>query len=96
MSGAEITVDVVHAVPAEQVTRRVVLPDDATVADALAASGLAGQVTPAGVGIWGRPVEPGAALRDGDRVEVYRPLTADPKEARRARARRAARDEQSR
>jgi putative ubiquitin-RnfH superfamily antitoxin RatB of RatAB toxin-antitoxin module len=48
-------------------------------------------LTAAGVGIWGGPAEPDASLRDGDRVELYRPLTADPKDARRSRAKRAAR-----
>lgn len=37
------------------------------------------------VGVWGRVVEPSAFLGDGDRVEIYRPLAADPKSARRAR-----------
>lgn len=40
------------------------------------------------VGIFGRRVEPGQILADGDRVELYRPLLADPKQARRRRARR--------
>ncbi len=64
------------------------LPAGATVAQALAASGLAAAFpqlggNPAPVGIWGRRVEPGDALRDQDRVEVYRPLQVDPKESRR-------------
>ena len=37
------------------------------------------------VGIFGRVMEADTVLRDGDRVEIYRPLEADPKEARRAR-----------
>ena len=36
-------------------------------------------------GIWGRPCAPGAALQDGDRVEIWRPLRVDPKRARRER-----------
>lgn len=91
MSGVEIEVDVVHAAHVEQVVRRVSLPSGATVGDALSASGFAGEVTAAGVGIWGRPAELDATLRGGDRVELYRPLTADPKDARRSRAKRAAR-----
>jgi len=39
------------------------------------------------VGIFGKVVEEDAPLTDGDRVEIYRPLAADPKEARRRRAR---------
>jgi putative ubiquitin-RnfH superfamily antitoxin RatB of RatAB toxin-antitoxin module len=59
-----------------------------TVADAIAASGMttafpAAHAGPAGV--WGRSVEPAHLLRDGDRVEVYRPLRVDPKVARRER-----------
>jgi putative ubiquitin-RnfH superfamily antitoxin RatB of RatAB toxin-antitoxin module len=37
-------------------------------------------------GIFGKPVATSAMLRDGDRVEIYRPLKIDPKEARRRRA----------
>jgi putative ubiquitin-RnfH superfamily antitoxin RatB of RatAB toxin-antitoxin module len=39
------------------------------------------------VGIFGRVTQPGTPVRDGDRIEIYRPLAADPKEARRARSR---------
>jgi hypothetical protein len=38
-------------------------------------------------GVWGKRVTPDYVLREGDRVEIYRPLLADPKEARRRRAR---------
>ena len=37
-------------------------------------------------GVWGRIQPPHYALREGDRIEIYRPLKADPKQARRARA----------
>ncbi len=40
------------------------------------------------VGVWGKVRPPDFALRDGDRVELYRPLKADPKVARRDNARR--------
>lgn len=39
------------------------------------------------LGIWGRACAPATALRDGDRLEIYRPLKVDPKEARRQRYR---------
>jgi len=39
------------------------------------------------LGIWGRACAAASALRDGDRLEVYRPLKVDPKEARRQRYR---------
>ena len=62
----------------------VTLPSGSCVADALDASGL---VLPldAPCGLWGEAVPRDALLRDGDRVEVYRALTVDPKVARRER-----------
>ena len=60
------------------------LPAGATVRDALAAAGIDAQR----VGIFGKRVSADARLADGDRVEVYRPLQIDPKQARRQRARR--------
>ncbi len=44
------------------------------------------EVDLANVGIFGNKVSPEQVLRDGDRVEIYRPLLADPKEVRRQRA----------
>lgn len=68
------------------------LPRGATVADALARSGLPARhgLAPAAlaVGIWGRSAALDDVLGDRDRVEIYRPLTVDPKEARRQRFRR--------
>ena len=68
------------------------LEPGATVADALCASGLQARYphTPLDalpVGIWGVFCQRGDALRDRDRVELYRPLLVDPKEARRRRQR---------
>lgn len=68
------------------------LPAGATVADALRASGLAQRhgLPDEGLrlGIWCKGRDPASELRDRDRVEVYRPLTVDPKEARRLRYKR--------
>lgn len=61
------------------------LPAGATVESALRASGW--QVSGAGVGVWGRRCTLQHPLHEGDRVELYRPLEVDPKEARRARDR---------
>lgn len=58
------------------------LPAGATVRDALALS----QMKAAAVGIFGKRVGLETKLADGDRVEIYRPLAMDPKEARRRRA----------
>lgn len=65
------------------------LPQGACVADALQYPGLQG-LLPArdadqNVGIWGKRVPPHQPLADGDRLELYRPLTVDPMEARRTR-----------
>jgi len=90
----EISVEVVLALPRRQEARRVALPEDATVADALAASGLGRdfpQLDVSRLGIYGKRTTPGSRVRDGDRVEIYRPLKVDPMQNRinRARARRA-------
>lgn len=63
------------------------LPAGATVAQALQASGLLGQVQANRwmVGVWRRKAELTQVLRDQDRVEAYRPLLVDPKVARRER-----------
>jgi uncharacterized protein len=65
------------------------LPAGATVAEALAASGLLERhgLPSAGLrlGVWSKPRETGSLLRSGDRIEIYRPLRVDPKEARRQR-----------
>lgn len=69
------------------------LPVDTSVAAALADPVVAARLRELGVdastvGIWGRKVTPEQTLRDGDRLEMYRPLTVDPKLARRERFRR--------
>jgi hypothetical protein len=79
-----VTVEVVLALPDRQTLRRVVLPEGSTVEDALAASGLAREPRRA-VGIYGKEVPERTIVRDGDRVEIYRPLRADPKDLRRLR-----------
>jgi len=68
------------------------LPEGTTLEQALRASGLAARhpgvdLTALKLGIWGRNSSLDETLRDGDRVEVYRPLQVDPKEARRLRYR---------
>jgi uncharacterized protein len=87
-----IVVEVVYAQsPERQVLRSLRLAEGASAAEALAASGLfeacpeLRQSEPQ-IGIHGRLIERDTALRDGDRVEIYRPLEVDPKEARRSRA----------
>ena len=90
-----IVVEVAYAEPGRQFLRRVGLADGATVADAIAASGIerdAGIVAAdQACGIWSKAVQRDAPVHDGDRVEIYRPLVIDPKESRRRRAERARR-----
>jgi uncharacterized protein len=85
---ARLRVEVVEA-HADRLRRaQLELEDGATVRAALAATGRTGVRA---VGIHGRRVALDTPLADGDRVEIYRPLRADPKEARRQRALRRAR-----
>lgn len=89
MSASRILVEVVYALPERQLLRRVTLKHGSSVGDALAASGLLEEfpeIVSAPLGIYGASVQPGAVLRDRDRVEIYRPLRVDPKEIRRRRA----------
>ncbi|MDZ7668956.1 MAG: RnfH family protein [Gammaproteobacteria bacterium] len=86
-----VAVEVVYALPEAQYVERLSLPAGATVADALDAvrgrppfDTLALEQMPAG--IFGDRVERGRCLQPGDRVEVYRELIIDPREARRRRA----------
>ncbi len=86
-----IRVQVCHALPDTAFLENLRLPEGSTIAAAMAASGLAARfpdldLSQAKVGIFGKLKTPDTRLRDGDRVEVYRPLEADPKETRRRRA----------
>jgi len=86
-----IAVSVVYALLERATEIELTLPSGATVADALEKSGLTDlhpEIDPmrCPVGVFGRRVQRHRVLADGDRVEVYRPLVAEPKEARRRRA----------
>lgn len=88
-----IRVEVVYALRDEQVLLALEVEEGTTVGRAIEVSGLLQRfreidLTRARVGIFGRPTRLDARLKEGDRVEVYRPLIADPKTARRTRARR--------
>lgn len=83
-----ILVEVVHAQPGRQLVLAVELPVGATAGDAVRCSGIAGHfpgldVERAPLGIYGRRVAREHVLGAGDRVEIYRALSADPKEVRR-------------
>lgn len=87
----QIAVEVVYARPGRAWRITLDLPAAATVAEALAAADLPARipglvVDPACLAIHGRTVGIEETLRDGDRVEVLRPLLIDPMQARRRRA----------
>lgn len=91
MPGREIAVEVVYADPVRQALIALRVPDGSNVEQALAISGIydrfpSDNLAQAPTGIWGRTVARTQRLRDGDRVELYRPLKMDPREARRRRA----------
>ena len=91
--GGMVDVEVVYC-PRPGVTdsTRLQLAATETVAGAVQASGVLQRhgldAALLRMGVWNHAREPGAALRHGDRVEIYRPLTVDPKEARRLRYKR--------
>lgn len=90
-NGGHIQVEVVYAMPDKQELVALQMPTGSTLAEAVAESGLAEmfdnfELDPSRVGIFGKKSTLDQVLRDGDRVEIYRPLIADPKEVRRQRA----------
>ncbi|POU03807.1 MULTISPECIES: RnfH family protein [Enterobacteriaceae] len=90
----DIRVEVAYALPEKQYLQRVTLSEGATVEEAINASGLLElrsdiDLAKNKVGIFSRPAKLADAVQDGDRVEIYRPLIADPKELRRKRAEKA-------
>ena len=90
----QLTVEVVYALPAEQVLLSVTLPFGSTVRDALERAGIHRhcpeiELSTCRVGIYGKACSRDNVLTDGDRVEIYRSLSAEPKQARHARVRHA-------
>jgi uncharacterized protein len=91
MNAANINVEVVYALPMQQPLLQVRLAEGATVEDAIRASGVLDafpeiDLAKNKVGIFSKLVKLDEKVRDKDRVEIYRPLIADPKEVRRKRA----------
>ena len=85
-----VTVTVVYCAPDMEDICEVSLPPGSTVGDAVEMSGVTAR-HPAlratvDAGVWGRRCSLDRVLTAGDRVEIYRPLSIDPKEARRLRA----------
>ncbi len=87
----KIDVEVAYALPHEQVILEVTINLGGTVGDAITHSGILAtypeiDLAVNKVGVFGKITKMSAVLREGDRVEIYRPLIADPKEVRRQRA----------
>jgi len=86
-----IDIEVCYALPEKQELVRVKLPLGATLLQALEASGLLLKHSEIDLkknkfGVFAKLSKPDSVLRDRDRVEIYRPLIADPKEVRKQRA----------
>jgi uncharacterized protein len=86
----KIRVEVVYALPQEQTLLALTVPAGTTAAEAVRLSGIAGKhpeidLPGARLGIFGKHIKPDTLLRERDRVEIYRPLVADPKDVRRRR-----------
>lgn len=91
-SGVEtrITIEVVYATPGRQTLIEIDVATGTTAGEAIALSGIRAahpeiELAGARVGIFSRLAPLDAVLREGDRVEIYRPLHAGPREARRRR-----------
>ncbi|NJC99372.1 RnfH family protein [Candidatus Erwinia dacicola] len=90
----DIVVEVAYALPDKQYLYRVKVPEGSSVEQAIIASGLLEirsdiSLQENKVGIFSRPVKLHDEVQSGDRIEIYRPLIADPKDLRRQRAERA-------
>jgi putative ubiquitin-RnfH superfamily antitoxin RatB of RatAB toxin-antitoxin module len=94
-----IVAEVVYALPQKQYLQRVTLEEGSTIEQAIQASGLLAlrddiDLSKNKVGIYSRPAKLQDIVHDGDRVEIYRPLIADPKELRRQRAEKSAQNKE--
>ncbi|MCH8538187.1 MAG: RnfH family protein [Alkalimonas sp.] len=89
-----VTIEVVYALPERQSLLTINVPANCTVQQAIVRSGILDmypdiELENQKVGIWSRAVKMTDRVKAGDRVELYRPLIADPKELRRRRAEKA-------
>ena len=91
MSDEKIKIELVYALPAEQTLLKLEVPRGATIAEAVRLSGILDKYPEIDLekgkfGIFGKLSKTDVVLREKDRIEIYRPLIADPKEVRRKRA----------
>ncbi|MET1219908.1 MAG: RnfH family protein [Glaciecola sp.] len=88
------SIEVVYGTPEKQEIKTLTVPDETTVETAIGLSNIQQtfpeiDLTENKVGIWNRTCRLSDVVKDGDRIEIYRPLIADPKEVRRLRAEKA-------
>jgi putative ubiquitin-RnfH superfamily antitoxin RatB of RatAB toxin-antitoxin module len=88
---SDINIEVTYALPEKQFLLSVKVAEGTTIEDAIIASGILTlrsdiDLKKNKVGIYSRPAKLGDVVQEGDRIEIYRPLIADPKELRRKRA----------
>ena len=91
MSSPHIMVEVAYALPHEQLIIPITMPPEVNAEAAIAASGILDKfpeidLSVNQIGIFGKLSKLDAPLRNLDRIEIYRPLIADPKEVRKQRA----------
>lgn len=91
MSSANIRVEVIYALPAQQEIISLTVPEGTCVQDAIEQSGVLAKhpeidLKKNKLGIFAKLSKPDTILRDRDRIEIYRPLIADPKQVRKQRA----------
>ena len=90
----QISIEIVYGVPEKQQLLSLVIDEGATVEQAIETSAIADlfpeiDLAINKVGIWNRAVKLTEIVKDLDRIEIYRPLIADPKEVRKRRAEKA-------
>ncbi|MDP3876391.1 MAG: RnfH family protein [Methylobacter sp.] len=86
-----VNIEIAYAKPEAQLIVALALPEETTLEAAVKASGLLERfpeiaLSELNVGVFGVVCKPDQAINEGDRIEIYRPLRHDPKEARRQRA----------
>ena len=91
MSDEKINIELVYALPDEQILLKLEVPTATNIAEAVRLSGILVKhpeidVEKGKFGIFGKLSKTDTTLREKDRIEIYRPLIADPKEVRRKRA----------
>ncbi len=91
MNAEKINIELVYALPHEQTLLQLEVPAGTTLAEGIRLSGILNkhpEIDPdkSKFGIFGKLSKADVVLREKDRIEIYRPLIADPKEVRRKRA----------